>query len=584
MTDKRGRSNLRLNKCALAVAMAISTSVIALDFKNESGELTGNFDTTISYGVGVRVESRDPTLVGIANGGLNSSVNGDDGNLNYDKNDVFSSLFKVTHELDAIYRNYGFFGRVYYFYDFENVDREGLGPKAKDRVGRDFRFLDAYVKGTFDVGGKRLQARVGNQVVSWGESTFIPNGINVINPVDLSRLRSPGAEIKEALLPSPMLWLSQEVTDRFSVEGFVLNKFKHVKLDPRGTYFSSNDFISDDGDTLYLAGPDQHFPAIPRTSQSVSRGPDRKAGDSGEFGIAARLLMPEWNDTEFGLYFINYHSRTPFASGTRGGVTVAGVPCPFNVPANGCTTVPARYFVEYPEDIRLYGLSFSTAGPAGIALQGEYSYRQNQPLQLAPGELVLAALGLRNSITGSSAAAATLPVGTDITGYQRVHMHQAQVTASKVLPPMWGADQIVVLGEVGYTYLDLPSGVYFGGYGETTPPTSFSSTPATATGEGFATKNSWGYRLNATMDYNNAIGAVRVSPRFAFAHDVKGVSPTFNEGVKSASVAVGFTYKEQWRADIAYTAFFGGRQFPGVVQTNSLKDRDFISVSASYSF
>lgn len=584
MITKRSRAISRLSNCATIALLALSTTTYALDFKNESGELTGNFDTTISYGVSIRAESRDPTLVGIRNGGLNASVNGDDGNLNYDKNDVFSSLFKVTHELDAIYRNYGFFGRVLYFYDFENVDREGLGPKSKERVGRDFRFLDVYVKGTFDVAGKRLQARAGNQVVSWGESTFITNGINVINTVDLSQLRSPGSEIKEALLPSPMLWLSQELTDRFSVEGFVLSKFRNVKLDPRGTYFSTTDLISDDGDTLYLAGPDQHFPPIPRVSQSVSRGPDRKASDSGEFGLALRMLAPEWNDTEFGLYFINYHSRTPIVSATRGGVTVAGVPCPFNVPANGCTTGPARYFVEYPEDIRLYGLSFSTAGPAGIALQGEYSYRQNQPLQLAPGELVLAALGLRNSVTGGSAAAATLPIGTDITGYQRVRMHQAQVTATKVVPSIFGADQLIVLGEVGYTYLDLPSGVFFAGYGETTPTGSFTSTPATATGEGFATKTSWGYRLNASMDYNNAIGAVRVSPRFAFAHDVKGVSPTFNEGVKSASVGVGFTYKEQWRADIAYTAFFGGREFPGVVQTNSLKDRDFISVSASYSF
>ena len=86
------------------------------------------------------------------------------------------------------------------------------------------------------------------------------------------------------------------------------------------------------------------------------------------------------------------------------------------------------------------------------------------------------------------------------------------------------------------------------------------------------------------MDYNNAIGAIRVTPRLSFSHDVDGVSPTFNESVKSASVGVGFTYREQWKADIAYTAFFGGKQFPGVVMTNSLKDRDFITASISYSF
>ena len=444
--------------------------------------------------------------------------------------------------------------------------------------------LDAYIKGTFDLGGKRLQARLGNQVVSWGESTFINNGINVINPIDLARLRSPGAEIKEALLPSPMLWVSQELSDRISVEGFVLSRFKHVKLDPRGTYFSTNDFISDDSDTLYLSGPDQHLTPIPMVSQRISRGADRKAKNSGEFGVAMRMLAPEWGNTEFGLYFINYHSRIPIVSASRGGVTIAGVPCSYNVPLAKCTATPATYYAEYPENIRLFGLSFSTAGPVGIALQGEYSYRQNQPLQLAAGELGLAALGLRNSITGGSASAASVPMGTDIAGYRRVGMHQVQVSATKSMPPILGADQFIVLGEVGYTHLNLPNGLYFAGYGETTPAGSFTSTPATATGQGFATQNSWGYRLNASMDYNNAIGAIRVTPRLSFSHDVDGVSPTFNESVKSASVGVGFTYREQWKADIAYTAFFGGKQFPGVVMTNSLKDRDFITASISYSF
>jgi len=51
----------------------------------------------------------------------------------------------------------------------------------------------------------RLDARdvrLGRQVISWGESTFIPNGINVINPIDVARLRTPGSELREALCRS----------------------------------------------------------------------------------------------------------------------------------------------------------------------------------------------------------------------------------------------------------------------------------------------------------------------------------------------------------------------------------------------
>ncbi len=60
--------------------------------------------------------------------------------------------------------------------------------------------------------------RLGKQVVSWGESTFIGNSINTINPIDVSAFRRPGSEIKEGLIPVNMLYLSQSLTDSLSVE------------------------------------------------------------------------------------------------------------------------------------------------------------------------------------------------------------------------------------------------------------------------------------------------------------------------------------------------------------------------------
>ena len=53
----------------------------------------------------------------------------------------------------------------------------------------------------------------------------------------------------------------------------------------------------------------------------------------------------------------------------------------------------ARYQVEYPEDIKLYGISFNTTLPgSGVALQGEVSHRQDVPLQIDDLELLLATL------------------------------------------------------------------------------------------------------------------------------------------------------------------------------------------------
>ena len=113
------------------------------------------------------------------------------------------------------------FARGTYFYDKAASDKDELGPKAIDHTASYARLLDLYAFGKFDFAGRSLFVRAGDQVVNWGESTFIRNGINILNPVDVEKLRTPGAELKEALSPTPMLWLLQEVTDRLSVEGDV---------------------------------------------------------------------------------------------------------------------------------------------------------------------------------------------------------------------------------------------------------------------------------------------------------------------------------------------------------------------------
>jgi hypothetical protein len=183
----------------------MGTQVQAGEFSE--GELTGSFDTTISYGASWRVEERDDNLVAKAHhnpfigapGVLNStkrdalgrwSNNADDGNLNYDDGDLISHAIKLTSELDLQYRDMGAFFRASYFYDFENSDHPGLSSVAKnDFVGDRFRLLDAYVYKDFEIAEHFGTIRIGRQVVSWGESTFIQGGINVINPVDVSKLQ-----------------------------------------------------------------------------------------------------------------------------------------------------------------------------------------------------------------------------------------------------------------------------------------------------------------------------------------------------------------------------------------------------------
>lgn len=603
MSDQRGAKYiklLRVNPCALSVMLAFAASAPVHAFQFKAGDVAGSFDTTVSLGGSWRMQGRDPALVGIANGGTARTVNEDDGNLNFDKNDLYSAIVKATHELDVSYRNYGLFARATYFFDKKADDNAAFGTAAHNRTASDAKFLDAFVRGKFDLGGKTLNVRLGNQVISWGESTFIPNGINIINPVDVTKLRTPGAELKEALTPSPIIWGSQQLTDTATLEAFWIAHFSKTKIDPRGTFFSSNDFISDDGDKAFAGfgrRKDQHTPftsplADPTAAVWLPRANDRDPKDQRkQFGVAFRYVAEALNNAELGFYYVNYHSRTPLVSAIRGTTTNV-----LNAPAGGGT---ARYFAEFPENIRLYGASFSVLGPAGVALQGEYSYRPNQPLQLASVELLLGALGLANNITGSAAAAAAVPVGSEISGFRRVDMHQAQLTGTKAFGPTLGAQQFSLLGEVGFTYLKLPSGLLFAGPGAALPaPGSANAAGGSFQTEGFATTTSWGYRVLGRLDYENAIGPIGVSPRIAFSHDVRGVSPTFNHGTKALTLGVGFNYLQKWQADISYTNFFGGRTYSGTdtaappagqsasfaTSANPLKDRDFIAVSVSYSF
>jgi hypothetical protein len=160
----------------------------------------------------------------------------------------------------------------------------------------------------------------------------------------------------------------------------------------------------------------------------------------------------------------------------------------------------------------------------------------------------------------------------------------------------------VVVGEAGMNYFHgFPTDVAFNGPGAYLPATQFGATLAAGGSkqqDGFATKFSWGYRLAGRLEYSNALFNGALAPRVAFAHDVKGVGPNFNQGVKSTSFGLSWDYQRRWVVDAQYTDFFGGRTFCGVdvsgvpptqpasfcSSANPLRDRDFYSIVVSYSF
>ena len=643
-----------LKASTVAVALALSGAANAIQFNYENG-FNGSFDSAFSYGISVRAEKQSLTLIGLANGGVSRSVNDDDGDRAYNKNRPFSQVFKGTHEFTAKYDGWTAFLRGSYFVDTVARGASNLGPIGRDRLAQDARLLDAFVARTFDFGGKNVNVRAGKQVISWGESTFIPNGINVINPVDVTKLRTPGSELKEAFIPTNTLFASFELTKQASLETFVLFNHDKFRLDPRGSYFSNSDVASDDATELIVSfgrrkdltgrAPTNPLPPTvpgaqglygifdPAAAVWVPRTADRNPRDTGQYGFAFRYLATQLNNTEFGAYYMNYHSRTPVLSAVKGTPTSIVTGGPFAAIPSINQTGTASYFVEYPEDIKLYGFSFNTQGPAGIAFQGEVSYRPNQPLQLASAELILAALSAPNLITGfltipgtvtaarpfGVSAAALVPDGTELTGWRRVKQTQFQLTATKSFPAVLAADQGVVVGEVGYTrYNGLTDGLKFAGPATNLPATvqgAVAGQAGSVQPGGYITENSWGYRLVGRLDYPNALFGGNLSPRAAFSHDVKGVSQTFNEGVKSISLGANLEFQRRLSFDFSYNMFFGGRVYCGTDQVtnagqtslaaqingiaalgrapqgasfcsnaNPIRDRDFYSFVVNYTF
>jgi hypothetical protein len=631
-TFLRTRS-LRPSALGTAIALALLAGAPAQAFEFSSGEWSGSIDTTVSYGVSQRVEDRAEDLIGkarfnpaVATLGFGSaaqraapgrfSVNSDDGNLNYDKNDLFSNALKITSEFTLNYADtWGAFARASYFYDFENTDRDDLTELAKEKVGDRFTMLDAFVFYNFDVGdsGSSGSVRLGRQVLSWGESTFIQNGINVINPIDVSKLRVAGAELKEAFLPVDMIDATITFNENLSLEAFYLFEFEQTEPDPVGTYFSTNDFATLGGTYVMLgfgtapqpvlnpelfydvcynpagnavgyALTDTGLPAAlvaAGCGAAVPRLPDRYPDDTGQYGVALRYFSPELNDTEFGFYFMNYHSRLPL---------ISGIALTTTAPSSG------RYFVEYPEDIKLYGLSFNTTlGATGWALQGEVSYRDNLPLQVDDVELLFTALSPLNGLIPAPylrfvSQLGSVGPGEEVRGWERHEVSQWQFTLTKLFAQVAGADQLAAVAEIGGTKVwDLPSPDVLRYQGDGTDTgggpdvnTGGGRNPITQD-KGFPTAYSWGYRVALRADYNNAFGTpFNLSPRIAFNHDVNGITPgpggNFLENRKSLTLGVEGTYLNQWAADLSYTRFYGADEL------NLIHDRDFVSFTVKYSF
>ncbi|PWR24238.1 DUF1302 domain-containing protein [Zavarzinia aquatilis] len=369
-----GQFALRLGTASAVAALVtgIGATAYAYDF-DVTDEISGSIIVSLSTGAQIRMADRDPRNYGYYNrpeadqgttGGLISAGN-DDGNLNFDKYDVISQISQASAELSLKWKNFFLFTRGVAFYDSiaANNDLADWMPEqrrytsgrypdgADNKADWDAKILDYYIGGNFDVFDRNLSVKVGSQILNWGEALFTINGISVINPIDASKIRTPGAELKDALIPVPMISASYELASGLSLEGFYQLDFEPYRLDACGSFFSftdnfcdgvkySSSFTDPQDSRSYTSGTGMNPRDYddPNSVMLAANGPIQVLDDPdvNDWGLALRYFSPELNNTEFQLYYVNYTSRLPslraeapqqYADGT-GQLNLAALPAP----------------------------------------------------------------------------------------------------------------------------------------------------------------------------------------------------------------------------------------------------------------
>ena len=160
--------------------------------------------------------------------------NGDNGNLNFDKYDIGYATAKVSSDIsfelggiNFFTRTVGYLDGVYTQRDERRADttfqtgRQAYPSAVKNRSGKAFEVLDYFASRRFEIGDRQYNIKVGNQVLNWGESSFLlANSLNSINPANQALLRLPGFDLKELLQPVGMVLLEGDIVDGANFQAF----------------------------------------------------------------------------------------------------------------------------------------------------------------------------------------------------------------------------------------------------------------------------------------------------------------------------------------------------------------------------
>ncbi len=581
-----------------------------------AGPVEALLDLTLSYGMIYRTENRDEDFIAIANGGDAQTANLDDGNLNYDTG-IVSNMVAATGEADLSWRNFDAFARAVGFYDFEQEDGDRphreFDSATLNAVGSDIEMRDFFVGGRFNWGGLPVQLRVGDQVINWGEVTFVRDGVDTINPIDLVAAFQPARDPRDARTPQGMVWGVAQFTETFAVEGFYQYEWERLRLPAVGSFFSTSDLIGEGGLNFATIGRGRFSDlgtdldgayGLPAGTlgfdEDYFKYPERfrdDARDRGQYGLAVMAITQGNNALKIGFHYLRYHSRLPLigtltadqaaidattqadvdaVAATLEAIYLGEGLSPDEAQAAAETTASdlvlneyigdAGYFTEYPEDLEMFGITFNTATlRTGTLVAAEVSYHRDTPFQVALNEVYDASLSpVQFDDSYKDNALGVFGAGERISGFVRLDRVQAAASAVQLFGRRLGATQSLLGVDGAWIHIrDYPGG---------------NDVPLQAPGGG--DENSWGYRIFGQLEYTSVFGGLNVRPQILFTDDVRGNTPAplsaFREDRKSLTFGVGLDYINRWQMNLSYTNFFDGEP------ANPLVDRDFIRLQLRY--
>jgi hypothetical protein len=589
-----------------------SQGASAYEFTLDDGQINGSWVTNLTAGGGIRLKNPSCSLTGDPNAnGCGAAANtaqwaaGDDGNLNYRKGQPFSTYISATSELLLTMPSQGvkFMVRGTGMYDFlaKDTNRTPMSSTAAAQIVYPVDLLDLWVQKDFTINDRSAHVRLGNQVINWGESFFATNGINATNAVDIQKLLIPGTQLKQALLPEPMISFATGITSGLSTELYYQFNWESNRYPPVGSYWSAGDIFgrgygpltvstvngNENGfDAGTIAGPNSgnsqvisginsglvngQFAAPPFNSIGVPVSQQLPNKYRPQFGIKFNY-KPKSVDVNLGFYYLNYTDKSPVVQGLPDG----------------------SLQFKYLENRQLFGAS-ANFGVGDWAIGTELSYRPHDAVALSG----CFGAGGPFDFNTNGVGGVTCQQWEDRKKLQYLINGQLSLTQSEYpFLKLIHADMAVLTMELAWIYYP---GLNSNGVTRSVDGQLVTQAPAAGYFTWLNNNSGLGYPITAAQGTASSIGATidfnwtydgtiipgwQVTPGVTFSDALYGYTPTFTanymQGAKSVNVYMLFNQNPAvWQAGINFTAFFGGHNTVG----QPYADRNFVGMFATRNF